>query len=110
MRTREVIRKAKSLGADAGYSAATWCEIDERNAQRILTGFNDGDPEILDHFKLPDLSGEWADSPTPRSLAADIGIEDEDERLDDACTAWEDAVSESFWNEVQRRCKFYMEA
>lgn len=107
MRTREVIREAKSLGFDAGNAAATWCEIDERNAQRILTGWNDGGPEILDHFQLPDLSGEWADSPTPRSLAEDIGIEEDDERLDDACSAWEEAVSEAFWNEIQRVCKAY---
>lgn len=108
MRTREIIREAKRLGRDAGEAAASWCidgnTTDETKA-KILKGYEDGDPEVMDMFRLPDLSGEWADGPTPRSLAEDIGIEEDDERLDDACSAWEEAVSDGFWNELIRSCK-----
>ena len=108
MRTREVIREAKKLGADAGTSAATWAEIDESNAARILKGFEDCDPAILDSFYWPNLSGEWADSPTPQSLAEEIGIDPEDDRLDSACDAWEESSSRAFENEITRRCRLYL--
>lgn len=108
MRTRNIIREARRLGREAGENAASWCidgnTTDETKA-RIIRGYDDGDPEIMDMFRLPDLSGEYADGPTPRSLAEDIGIEEDDERMDGACTAWEEAVSKSFWRELIHACR-----
>ncbi len=108
MRTREIIRASRKLGQEAGHAAATWAEINESNAARILQGFEDCDPKVLDAFAWPDLSGEWADSPTPQSLAEEIGIDPEDDRLDSACDAWEESSSRAFENEITRRCRLYL--
>lgn len=45
----------------------------------------------------PNLSGEWADDPTPNSLARLHGITDADE-IDALCDSWEEGVEEA-WTE-----------
>lgn len=69
--------RAAEIGAADGLSAASW--FFDGNTSRetfvaILAGIDDGDPAILDTLPAPDLSGEWADSRTPRSLAAACGL------------------------------------
>ena len=108
----DLINLAAELGREAGEDAASWYfDSKERpnpqaHAERIIIGINDGDPEILDTFNYPNLSGEWADSTTPQSLARYLGLEvdgdplehniqDNLETLADCCTAWEDAASEA---------------
>jgi hypothetical protein len=63
--------KAKYQGADAAMAASTWVEgMSESDARSILI---DVDPEVLDRYGSgPDLSGQWADDPTPDSLTAEI--------------------------------------
>lgn len=113
MRTREILRKARHNGRNAGHAAASWCfdgNTTEATYRHFLKGLDDGDPAVLDAFNPPNLSGEWADSPTPRTLADDYNLDEDNDpdgwRLDEACTAWEDAASTAFWNELERVARF----
>ena len=117
MRTRDILRMAKRDGKRAGVNAAGWAlavgrmtQLQEREtAERVLRGIEDCDPAILDRFSVPNLSGEFAGDPTPRSLAEDYGIADDDPRaewlVDELSAAWENAASESFWREIARSCR-----
>lgn len=102
---KKVMREARKLGEEAGRNAASWTIDGNTNtecAKRMVKGFDDGDPMILDGFNAPNLSGEWAGDPTPQSLTEELGIEDEPEVIDDACTAWEEGVSDTFYSEIER--------
>ena len=115
MRTREILRNAKREGKRAGINAAGWAFMPGRDrdsigtARRILAGIEDGDPAILDAFRTPDLSGEFSGDPTPRSLAEDCGLDEDDPRSewlqDKIANAWEDAASSSFWTSLERACR-----
>ena len=117
MRTRDILRMARRDGKAAGIGAAGWAldfgrmtSAQEREtAERILRGIDDCDPAILDGFNVPNLSGEYADDPTPRSLAEDYGVADDDSRaewlIDELSTAWENAASESFWRKLAEDCR-----
>lgn len=94
---------------DIGANAAEWylqesiggrvsSRVDTRAvARKILQGYEDGDPEIMDSFNIPNLSGEWAGDPTPQTLAEEWGLEDDDD-IDEACNVWEEAVSEGYFD------------
>lgn len=62
MTTNEDIAHAKYLGADAALSACTWMTMSESDATSIL---EDIDPEVLDRYQEPTLSGEWAGESIP---------------------------------------------
>jgi hypothetical protein len=71
-----------------------------------LSIHTDVDPAVLDGLAWPNLSGEFADDPTPRSLMADLGfgfetdddemLEPSDELVDELCDIWETRASEVF--------------
>lgn len=102
---------AKRYGREAGHNAASWVfdgNTDVRTYDRILTGIDEGDPAILDSLPVPDLSGEWADSPTPHSLAESLGISDDDSRLPDLCSAWEEAAGRVFFADVESAARYQL--
>jgi hypothetical protein len=110
--------EAHALGVEAAKSAASWCtdgNTSEEHYRRVLALMNDGDPRVEEYLPAyPDLSGEWSDSPTPQSLAADIlgadwethGYNAPDmipsELVDAIANAWEEGVSETFEPECER--------
>lgn len=99
----DVVAEAEVGGREAGEVAATWVEFhDQHHAENIAMMLQDGDPRVYDKWREPNLSGEYADDPTPTTLAHDLGIPADDEALDDICTAWETAASEAFWHTVER--------
>ncbi len=113
MRTRDILRAARKDGRDAGKAAASWCfdgNTTRETYLAFLKGAEDGDPAVLDRFNLPNLSGEYADDPTPQSLAEDYGISEDDKRaewlIDDLCTEWENAAHTAFWDELERVARF----
>ena len=112
MRTRDLKAAARAAGKAAGISAASWVEVSETNASAILAGLNDCDPAVYDSLAFPNLSGEYADAPTPRSLMEDIGLGEDDTRYEwlesDLCDAWENASSQAFEREVSRRCRYHL--
>lgn len=95
---------ARYLGADAALAAASWLTMSEADARSIL---DDVDPEVMDRHPEPNLSGEFADDPTPRTLAREvIGAHSDDgdsclfDELEDAiATAWEDG-RDAVWSDA----------
>lgn len=63
------VAQAKYLGADAALAAASWLTMSEDDARSIL---DDVDPEVMDRYPQPSLSGEFVDDPTPRTLAVEV--------------------------------------
>ena len=81
---RACLDLAYRMGRDAGETAGSWaCDgnTDPAAIRRVLRMLDNGDP-FADYYlpQYPDLSGQWADSPTPDSLAreimADVLLED----------------------------------
>lgn len=117
MRTREILRKAKRDGRNAGKASASWCfdgNTTDATYRAFLKGYRDGDPMVLDQFSPPNLSGEWADSPTPQTIAGDYDLDasraEDQDRIDMACEAWENAAQDAFWAELERVARYHVEA
>ena len=72
----DYLSEAYTRGKEAAEAAATWVvdgNTSEEHIRRVITMLDDGDPEAYDYLpNSPNLSGEWADDPTPNSLAYDI--------------------------------------
>lgn len=104
-------KEAAELGKQAGYNAATWVldgNTSNETYATVLKGIQVGDPEVMDAYNVPNLSGEMADSFTQQDLEAEIGLdlgERNEELIDQCCTAWENAASTAFWDEIERVCK-----
>lgn len=121
------IKKARSLAFDlglkAGKNAAEWSAMDlfggrqtkpERaraNAKAII------DAEYLDG--VPNLSGEWANDPTPTSLTREIlddikvdadSLSDDDfsDYLEEVSESWEMGASEGYFIELERLAKIFL--
>jgi hypothetical protein len=106
-----VTKRAEKIGAEHGKSAASWVfdgSTSEDTYRYVLAGIESGDPEVMDAYRVPDLSGEWADSYDLNDLADELGIDQDSENLDDAATAWLDAASEAFWAEVERIARLHV--
>jgi hypothetical protein len=111
----KAIKGAEKLGKAHGINAAGWAIQDSwggrvsspqdyKAAKAFLDGIEDGDPAIMDKFNPPNLSGEWADSMTPAKLIEEvtrgkISLEPEDESA--ICDAYEQAASDSYWQELE---------
>lgn len=104
---QEILDAAYARGCDAADAAASWAadgNTTPAHAARVLAMLDDGDPEAWDHLPpTPNLSGEWADGPTPTSLAwdlcgpgADLDSDDGLELVDEIATRWEAGVSDTF--------------
>ena len=98
-------------GKSVGEAMASWVfdgNTTQETYAKVLRGIQGGDPVVLDNLTTPNLSGEWADEPTPNSLASDLCIQTDDDRLDDLCTLWEDAACQTFWDEIERTCRYHL--
>ena len=114
MRTREILSAAKRDGARAGRNAASWCidgNTTDETLRRLVQGLEDGDPMILDAYRTPNLSGEFADDPTPRTLQADYDVSDKrwDDIGDGVCNAWQDAADEAFRHALEATARRRLE-
>ena len=112
MHKKSTAERAADIGREHGKAAATWCFDDrtsDRTYQTVLQGITDGDPEIMDVFRTPDLSGEYAGDYGIKDLAADLGLDYdadlEESGLADVTTTYLDAVSGAFWAEIERICR-----
>lgn len=104
--------KAFNEGTDAAEAAASWIvdgNSDVEGARRLLSQLQDGDPAADDFLPArPDLSGEFADAPTPQTLfAAIVGRDPESiadgELMDALADAWEEGVSDAFTPACERQ-------
>jgi hypothetical protein len=117
-------REAYRLGVDAAESAASWTVDGNTSAEhvrRVIAMLEDGDPMANDYLPAcPNLSGEWADSPTPISLYEDItGFSHFQEQqvaglvyetrvgsvVDAIADAWEAGVSDTFERACERELR-----
>lgn len=94
-------RQARYLGVDAALTAASWLQMTENDARSVL---GDVDPAVLDNYPAPNLSGEWADDPTPNSLFHELmggapESSDDDDMRDALADAWVEGV-ESVWSDA----------
>jgi hypothetical protein len=101
-------RQAYELGRDAAIAAASWVvdgSMSQDHIRRMVAWLDAGDPRV-DEFlpAMPDLSGEWADAPTPLSLTTEIVGDsvDPDPIVDEIADAWEAGVSDTFQAECER--------
>ncbi len=73
---RAAEQQAYNMGRDAALAAASWVIDGNTKPEAIayvVALLDAGDPAADDYLPArPDLSGEYADEPTPQSLAADI--------------------------------------
>lgn len=111
LNTTELADKAYELGRDHGAAVGSWVidgNTTSDTASRILKGYEDGDSQIMDMEPSP-LSGEWADSPTPQTLADELELAEEyrGSELDQLCTDYELGFSQGYWDEVIRSAKVY---
>jgi hypothetical protein len=88
-------------GREDAKSAATWVADGNSEPDAIrqtLQGIEDGDPMTYDLLPpAPNLSGEWADSLTPLSLAREItGSEPPLWLIDELAEAYEVGVGEAW--------------
>lgn len=103
--------EAFKLGAEAAHTAASWTSTE--HPARILAMLDAGDPAADDYLPArPDLSGEWADNPTPASLFESVtGLDAHAEAtfnqgayqavLEGICAAFERGVDETFAGAVE---------
>lgn len=102
----ECRKQAYAMGQEAARNAASWIadgNTHRRHIVNVLRMFEDGDPAVWDYVPtMPNLSGEWADSPTPMSLYEDIvwdkgeGIEADPDFVMTLADAYEEGVSDTF--------------
>lgn len=94
--------EARQRGRDDARAVASWTtdgNTEHEAAARLLQMAENGDPALDDYLpRRPSLSGEFADDPTPQSLAEEItGVDGvADEVIDALATAYDGAVSEVF--------------
>lgn len=87
-------------GLAAGLAAGSWVEVNDiATAQHIHSGYEDGDPEVMDMQPSP-LSGEWAGESLAELGLADATGEDLDE--------YESGYSEGFWSSVISSCNVHI--
>ena len=117
MPQQDYLEAAYACGKEAAESAASWAievgRCDQYLAQTVLDLIDAGDPRVDEYLPArPNLSGEWADDPTPYSLYREItgddpyivrGDRQSVEALVDAIAdEWERGVSDHFEAACQR--------
>lgn len=88
-----LLDEANRLGDEAGKAAASWYAPHDTTFaswEAILRGIRDGDPAVYDTFPSAPLSGEWAGSPTPASVFAELGVDEDYDGADELLAMYED--------------------
>lgn len=106
-RIDQLMGEVEALAETTGTAAGSWYfdgNSPPEMYERVCQGLIDGDPEILDSIPYPDLSGEWADAPTPKSVKEDIGATDEEWEVleDELIDFWLLTASDAAIHEVER--------
>lgn len=104
--------RAYDLGYGAGKSVGSWVidgNTTQAYAEWLLKGYADGDPEVMDIQPVA-LSGEFADSPTPQSIATELDVHPADEdAMDEICNGYEDGFDTGYWDQVVASAKKVVE-
>lgn len=102
--------RATENGTKDGTNAAAWFvqNMSDEVARVTLDGIDDGDPAVLDGLPFLDLSGQWADGPSVRSVleALDLEALDPDSEVaSDIVDTYRDAFDAAVSDEVERACR-----
>jgi len=106
--------KAERMGRRAGTEAAQWAIEPDRMTKgqmvRVIRGIEAVDPEVIDNFSPPNLSGAGM---TPATLCMEMDIDPhtgDGELQTELCDAWEESAREAFWLEIERILRFHLGA
>lgn len=118
---RTMLGEAQALGEAAGANAAEWTIQDawggragrdaKAVAQNFLKKFAEGDPEVMDTYVPPNLSGEYADDMTPAKLYVALGLEFDfydDTHEGELENAWETGANTSFYNTLEESANSFL--
>jgi len=117
---KAALAKAKGLGHVHGANAAEWIIQEswggragrnaDSTAKAFLKGYEDGDPQVMDAYRGPDLSGEYSGDMTVNKLYPMLGLPDGFQDTDDFELAqeYEDGASESFYDTLVMSAKAYL--
>lgn len=106
-----LMERAHALGAEQGRAAASWYfdgNTTTEQYERVLRGIEEGDPATYDTFPNGPLSGEWAGDPLPADVLAELEIEEDDDRADDALRHYEDGFGVAVSYEIERAARAYL--
>lgn len=102
-------QQAYELGCEHARNAAAWVtdgNTTQEHIARLVAMLENGDPAADQFLPVePNLGGEWADSPTPLSIAREISGDkdfDHDELIDAMADAYENGVTDTFHPECER--------
>lgn len=101
------------IGRSHGKTAAQWAfdgNTDDETYRRVLAGIEDGDPEILDAYRVPDLSGDYTGDDLARDLRYCRHADGGDADVSPAYAAYRQAASDAFWREAERIAREHTES
>jgi hypothetical protein len=103
------------IAQENGVGAASWVfdgNTSGETYRRVLAGIKACDPLIMDAFRTPSLSGEYADDYSDLDLLRDIGWVEHDglDLRDNLLDQYSEDVSAAFWAEVERLAKEQVES
>ena len=104
---------AADIGRSHGTAAARQAfdgNTDDETYRRVLAGIEDGDPEILDAYRVPDLSGGCTSDDLARDLGLDSQADSHDVTLGAAHGAYRQAAGDAFWREAERIAREHTES
>ena len=100
----DIFARALALGIAHGHNVGSWVidgNTSDETKRRIIVGYNDCDPEVMDIQPSP-LSGEWGGDPSPSDILTELGTDEDDNAADDLLTEYESGFSQGYWAEVMR--------
>jgi hypothetical protein len=116
----DAIAAAVDLGDCEGQAAASWMfdgNTTDDTYRRILQGIEEGDPAVYDELPEADLSGQWADTITPRGVAelvaSTIGVDVQrmsNDEIDRVADAYVDGFNDAVVREVERFAREHLNA
>jgi len=102
------------IAQQKGKAAASW--VFDGNTtldtyQHVQKGILEGDPAVMDAYRTPSLSGEYADDYSEDDLMKDAGWVPHDgtDLRDSLAHQFEDEASDAFWHEVERMCNVQLD-
>jgi len=104
---------AADIGRSHGTTAAQWAfdgNTGTETYRRVLAGIEDGDPEILDAYRVPDLSGDYTGDDLVRDLGYDGQADGRDADFGAARAAYRQAADDAFWQEAERIARGHTES
>lgn len=109
--------RAEEIGREHGVNAASWVfdgNTTEATYRAVWNGIQEGDPAIMDGFRTPSLSGEFAGEYDQDDLARDLDLDGDGsmeaaDELDSHADAYVTAASGAFWAAVEMAARKALE-